>query len=140
MNDESVHEYINLVLSSAEDNSEALSYTITRKFGFYSAQDGILYSDLCEFLTNEDFLKAAESYSKIKDYNEFYITGTSTLYFNFKDKYNIGFSNQHLFSDGSFRKVWNNDGMNGKYYEIVIGTINAETGTSNTCFGVYIPR
>ncbi len=140
MNDESMHEYISVVLLSPSEQPGQLSYVITRKSGYYSAEDGILFTDLCEFLKNEDFTEAAVNYNKIGEFNEIYITGTSTLYFNFDGLGNTGFHNQHIFSDGKFRKIWNNEGMKGKYYEIGVGTFNRETGENNTCFSVYIPR
>ena len=36
--------------------------------------------------------------------------------------------------------VSNDYGMNGKYYEIGVGTIDTTTGENCTCFGVYIER
>lgn len=140
MNDESMHEYINIVLLSPSEQPEQLSYRIIRKLNYYSTEDGILYSDLCEFLKNEDFIESAENYSEIENYDEFYITGMSTLYFNFDGKSTTGFSNQHLFADGEFKKVGNACGMKGKYYEIGVGTIDTLTGANDTCFGVYIER
>lgn len=140
MNDESMHEYINIVLLSPSEQPEQLSYRIIRKSNYYSTEDGILYSDLCEFLKNEDFIESAENYSEIENYDEFYITGMSTLYFNFDGKSTTEFSNQHLFADGEFKKVGNASGMKGKYYEIGVGTIDTLTGANDTCFGVYIER
>lgn len=140
MNDESMHEYINIVLLSPSEQPEQLSYRIIRKLNYYSTEDGILYSDLCEFLKNEDFIESAENYSEIENYDEFYITGMSTLYFNFDGKSTTGFSNQHLFADSEFKKVGNASGMKGKYYEIGVGTIDTLTGANDTCFGVYIER
>lgn len=140
MNDESMHEYINIVLLSPSEQPEQLSYRIIRKLNYYSTEDGILYSDLCEFLKNEDFIESAENYSEIENYDEFYITGMSTLYFNFDGKSTTAFSNQHLFVDGKFKKIMNASGMKGKYYEIGVGTIDTLTGANDTCFGVYIER
>lgn len=140
MNDESLHEYINLVLLSPSEQPEQLSYIITKKYSYYSTQDGILYSDLCEFLKNEDFIEAAKKYSEIEEFDEFYVTGSSTLYFNFDGKSTTMFANQHLFADGKFKKVWNASGMKGKYYEIGVDTFDTTTGASDTCFGVYIER
>lgn len=140
MNDESMHEYINMVLLSPSEQPEQLSYIITKKYGYYSTEDGILYSDLCDFLKNEDFIDSAKNYSTIEIFDEFYITGTSTLYFNFDGKDTTMFAKQHLFADGEFKKVWNASGMKGKYFEICIGTIDTITGADCTCFGVYIER
>lgn len=140
MNDESMHEYINLVLLSPSEQPEQLSYIITKKYNYFSTEDGILYSDLFDFLKNEDFIKAAENYSEIEGFDEFYITGMSTLYFNFDGKDNTMFAKQHLFADGEFKKVWNASGMKGKYFEMGVGTIDSTTGANCTCFGVYIER
>ena len=140
MNDESMHEYINLVLLSPSEQPEQLSYIITKKYNYYSTEDGILYSDLCDFLKNEDFIESAKNYSEIESFDEFYITGTSTLYFNFDGNGNTGFATQHLFANDEFKKVSNDYGMNGKYYEIGVGTIDTQTGANCTCFGVYIER
>lgn len=140
MNDESLHEYINLVLLSPSEQPEQLSYIITKKYSYYSTADGILYSDLCDFLKNEDFIESAKNYSEIEKFDEFYITGSSTLYFNFDGKDTTMFGKQHLFADGEFKKVWNASGMKGKYYEIGVDTIDTVTGANCTCFGVYIER
>ena len=140
MNDESLHEYIKLVLLSPSEQPEQLSYIITKKYSYYSTEDGILYSDLCVFLKNEDFIESAKNYSEIEKFDEFYITGISTLYFNFDGNGNTGFATQHLFADDEFKKVNNDYGMNGKYYEIGVGTIDTVTGANCTCFGVYIER
>lgn len=140
MNDESMHEYINLVLISPSEQPEQISYIITKKYSYYSTEDGILYSDLCDFLRNEEFIEAAKNYSEIKVFDEFYIAGMSTLYFNFDGKDTTMFSKQHLFADSEFKKVWNASGMKGKYFEISIGTIDTLTGANCTCFGVYIER
>lgn len=140
MNDESLHEYISLVLLSPSEQPEQLSYIINKKYDYYSTEDGILYSDLCDFLKNEDFIESTESYSEIKNFDEIYITGMSTLYFNFDGNGNTGFANQHLFANDEFKKVSNDYGMNGKYYEIGVGTIDTTTGENCTCFGVYIER
>ncbi|MGN0447851.1 MAG: helix-turn-helix domain-containing protein [Acutalibacteraceae bacterium] len=140
MNDESMHEYINLVLLSSSEQPEQLSYIITKKYSYYSTEDGILYSDLCDFLKNEDFIESAKKYSKIEKFDEFYITGMSTLYFNFDGNGNTGFDTQHLFANDEFKKVNNDYGMNGKYYEIGVGTIDTVTGANCTCYGVYIER
>lgn len=140
MNDESMHEYINLVLISPSEQPEQISYIITKKYSYYSTEDGILYSDLCDFLRNEEFIEAAKNYSEIKVFDEFYIAGMSTLYFNFDGKDTAMFSKQHLFADSEFKKVWNASGMKGKYFEISIGTIDTLTGANCTCFGVYIER
>ena len=79
---------------------------------------------------------------KVFDYEgeTLYITASSSLYFNFDSKYPTGFFSQHLFSEGNFSKVSNSEGMNGKYYEIGVGTINSDTGANDTCFGVFIAR
>ena len=140
MNDESMHEYINIVLFSPSEQPEQLSYRIMKKNSYYSTEDGILYSDLCNFLKNEDFIESAKKYSEIENFDEFYITGMSTLYFNFDGNGNTGFASQHLFANDEFKKVSNDYGMNGKYYEIGVGTIDTETGANCTCFGVYIER
>ena len=140
MNDESMHEYINLALLSQSEQPEQLSYIITKKYSYYSTEDGILYSDLCDFLKNEEFIESAKDYSEIENFDEFYITGISTLYFNFEGNGNTGFATQHLFADGEFKKVYNDYGMNGKYYEIGVGTMDTLTGADCTCFGVYIER
>lgn len=140
MNDESMHEYINLALLSQSEQPEQLSYIITKKYSYYSTEDGILYSDLCDFLKNEKFIESAKDYSEIENFDEFYITGMSTLYFNFEGNGNTGFATQHLFADGEFKKVDNDYGMNGKYYEIGVGTMDTLTGADCTCFGVYIER
>ncbi len=140
MNDESLHEYINLVLLSPSEQPNQLSYIITKKYSYYSTEDGILYSDLCNFLKNEDFIESANKYSEIEMFDEFYITGSSTLYFNFDGKDTTMFGKQHLFADGEFKKVWNASGMKGKYFEIGIGTFDTVTGANCTCFGVYIER
>ncbi len=140
MNDESMHEYINLALLSQSEQPEQLSYIITKKYSYYSTEDGILYSDLCDFLKNEEFIESAKDYSEIENFDEFYITGMSTLYFNFEGNGNTGFATQHLFADGEFKKVDNDYGMNGKYYEIGVGTMDTLTGADCTCFGVYIER
>ena len=140
MNDESMHEYINIVLFSPSEQPEQLSYRIMKKNSYYSTEDGILYSDLCDFLKNEGFIEAAKNYSEIESFDEFYITGTSTLYFNFDDNGNTGFANQNIFANDEFKKVSNDYGMNGKYYEIGVGTIDTKTGANCTCFGVYIER
>lgn len=140
MNDESMHEYINLALLSQSEQPEQLSYIITKKYSYYSTEDGILYSDLCDFLKNEEFIESAKDYSEIENFDEFYITGMSTLYFNFEGNGNTGFATQHLFADGEFKKVDNDYGMNGKYYELGVGTMDTLTGADCTCFGVYIER
>ncbi|MGN0548075.1 MAG: helix-turn-helix domain-containing protein [Acutalibacteraceae bacterium] len=140
MNDESMHEYINLALLSQSEQPEHLSYIITKKYSYYSTEDGILYSDLCDFLKNEEFIESAKDYSEIENFDEFYITGMSTLYFNFDGNGNTGFATQHLFADGEFKKVDNDYGMNGKYYEIGVGAMDTLTGADCTCFGVYIER
>ncbi|MDD6703948.1 MAG: helix-turn-helix transcriptional regulator [Clostridiaceae bacterium] len=140
MNDESMHEYINLALLSQSEQPEQLSYIITKKYSYYSTEDGILYSDLCDFLKNEEFIESDKDYSEIENFDEFYITGMSTLYFNFEGNGNTGFATQHLFADGEFKKVDNDYGMNGKYYEIGVGTMDTLTGADCTCFGVYIER
>lgn len=140
MNDESMHEYINLVLLSPSEQPEQLSYIITKKYSYYSTEDGILYSDLCDFLKNEDFIESAKNYSQIERFDEFYITGMSTLYFNFDGNGNTGFATQHLFANDELKKVNDDYGMNGKYYEIGVGTIDTVTGANCTCFGVYIER
>ncbi len=140
MNDESVHEHISLVLLSLSEQPEQLSYIINKKFSYYSTEDGILYSDLCDFLRNEEFIVAAKDYSQIENFDEIYITAMSTLYFNFDGNGNTGFASQHLFAEDEFKKVNNDYGMNGKYYEIGVGTIDSETGANCTCFGVYIER
>ncbi|MBR3868959.1 MAG: helix-turn-helix transcriptional regulator [Clostridia bacterium] len=140
MNDESLHEYISLVLLSPSEQPEQLSYIINKKYSYYSTEDGILYSDLCDFLKNEHFIEAAENYSDIEIFDKFYITGRSTLYFNFDGKDTTIFSKQHLFADGEFKKVWNANGMKGKYFELGVDTIDTVTGANCTCFGVYIER
>ena len=140
MNDESMHEYISLVLLSPSEQPEQLSYIINKKYSYYSTEDGILYSDLCDFLKNEDFIESAKNYSEIEKYDEIYITGMSTLYFNFDGNGNTGFATQHLFAHDEFKKVNNDYDMNGKYYEIGVGTIDTVTGANCTCFGVYIER
>ena len=140
MNDESMHEYISLILLSPSEQPEKLSYIITKKYNYYSTEDGILYLDLCDFLKNEDFIEEAKKYSKIEIFDEFYITGTSSLYFNFDGNGNTGFATQHLFANDEFKKTNNDYGMNGKYYEICVGTIDTVTGANCTCFGVYIER
>ncbi len=140
MNDESMHEYISLVLLSPSEQPEQLSYIINKKYSYYSTEDGILYSDLCDFLKNEDFIESAKNYSEIEKYDEIYITGMSTLYFNFDGNGNTGFATQHLFANDEFKKVNNDYYMNGKYYEIGVGTIDTVTGANCTCFGVYIER
>ena len=140
MNDESLHEYINLVLLSPSEQPEQLSYIITKKYSYDSTEDGILYSGLCDFLKNEEFIESAKNYSEIEIFDEFYITGMSTLYFNFDGKDTTMFGKQRLFADGEFKKVWNASGMKGKYFEIGIGTIDTLTGANCTCFGVYIER
>lgn len=140
MNDESMHEYISLVLLSPSEQPEQLSYIINKKYSYYSTEDGILYSDLCDFLKNEDFIESAKNYSEIEKYDEIYITGMSTLYFNFDGNGNTGFATQHLFANDEFKKVNNDYDMNGKYYEIGVGTIDTVTGANCTCFGVYIER
>lgn len=140
MNDESMHEYISLVLLSPSEQPEQLSYIINKKYSYYSTEDGILYSDLCDFLKNEDFIESDKNYSEIEKYDEIYITGMSTLYFNFDGNGNTGFATQHLFANDEFKKVNNDYDMNGKYYEIGVGTIDTVTGANCTCFGVYIER
>lgn len=140
MNDESMHEYISLVLLSPSEQPEQLSYIINKKYSYYSTEDGILYSDLCDFLKNEDFIESAKNYSEIEKYDEIYITGMSTLYFNFDGNGNTGFATQHLFANDEFKKVNNDYDMNGKYYEIGVGTIDTVTGANCTCLGVYIER
>ena len=140
MNDESMHEYISLVLLSPSEQPEQLSYIINKKYSYYSTEDGILYSDLCDILKNEDFIESAKKYSEIENFDEFYITGMSTLYFNFDGNGNTGFAAQHLFANDEFKKVNDDYGMNGKYYEIGVGTIDTVTGANCTCFGVYIER
>ena len=140
MNDESMHEYISLVLLSPSEQPEQLSYIINKKYSYYSTEDGILYSDLCDFLKNEDFIESAKNYSEIEKYDEIYITGMSTLYFNFDGNGNTGFATQHLFANDEFKKVNNDYDMNGKFYEIGVGTIDTVTGANCTCFGVYIER
>ena len=139
MNDEFLHEYINIILFSPSEQPEQLSYRILRKRDF-SSTDGILFTDLCEFLKNEDIIEAATKYSEIKKFDTFNLTGTSTLYFNFNDQSHIYFGDQHLFEDGKLKKVSNASGMNGKYYEIGVGTFDTATGANDTCFGVYIER
>ena len=91
-------------------------------------------------MKNEHFIEAAENYSDIEIFDKFYITGRSTLYFNFDGKDTTIFSKQHLFADGEFKKVWNANGMKGKYFELGVDTIDTVTGANCTCFGVYIER
>lgn len=140
LNDESLHEYVSLILLSPSEQPEQLSYIINKKYSYYSTEDGILYSDLCDFLRNEEFIDSAKNYSQIENFDEFYIAGMSTLYFNFDGKDTTMFGKQHLFADNEFKKVWNASGMKGKYFELGIDTIDTATGANCTCFGVYIER
>lgn len=148
MNDEFTHEYINVMLFSSAEQPDRISYRIVRQREFVSAEDGILFTDLCDFLIKSDIAEKCKIYSDIEDYDTILIGGLSTLYFNFDGQSNISFERQHLF-DGELKKVHTAKGMNGKYYETVISALNKsgnESDTaSNVCesgraFSVYIER
>lgn len=152
MNDEFTHEYINVMLFSSAEQPDRISYRIVRQREFVSTEDGILFTDLCDFLIKSDIAEKCKIYSDIEDYDTILIGGFSTLYFNFDGQSNISFARQHLF-DGELKKVHTAEGMNGKYYEIVISTLNKsrnESGTdfsldnvtafSGRAFSVYIER
>ena len=140
MNDEFTHEYINIILFSPSEQPQQLSYRILRQRNYISFEGGILFTDLCKFLTNEDFVEEAKKYSKLEKIDTIGIGGQSNLYFNFDGQSHIMFANQHLFADGELKKVSNATGMNGKYYEVIIDTFDTSTGANSSCFSVYIER
>lgn len=148
MNDEFTHEYINVMLFSSAEQPDRISYRIVRQREFVSTEDGILFTDLCDFLIKSDIAEKCKIYSDIEDYDTINVSGMSTLYFNFDGQSNISFARQHLF-DEKLKKVHNAKDMNGKYYEIVISALNKsrnKSGTasnvceSGTAFSVYIER
>ncbi len=140
VNDESAHENISVDLSSSSDKPQKISYQIVRSRNYVSAEDGILFSDLCEFLTDENLVKEVKKYNRLENFDRIYISGQSNLYFNFDGQKNMTFENQHLFDGGKLKKVNNAAEMFGKYYEAVITTFDTYTGASCNCFGVYIER
>lgn len=152
MNDEFTHEYINVMLFSSAEQPDRISYRIVRQREFVSTEDGILFTDLCDFLIKSDIAEKCKIYSDIEDYDTINVSGMSTLYFNFDGQSNISFARQHLF-DGELKKVHTAEGMNGKYYETVISTYSKSrnesvtdfsldnvTAFSGTAFSVYIER
>ncbi len=104
MNDEFMHEYTNILLFSPSEQPEQISYIINQQRNYISSEDGILFTDLCEFLTNEEFVVKAKKYSELKEFDSICVTGQSTLYFNFDGQSHINFANQHLFDDGELKK------------------------------------
>ena len=140
MNDEFTHEYVNIVLLSTTEQDNQISYRIFRQRDFISAEDGILFTDLCSLLINSDIAEESKKYSDIEDFDTIFIDGLSTLYFNFDGQSHISFDRQHLFDDGELKKASNASEMNGKYYEIVISTFNRTTNEQGRCFSVYIER
>lgn len=140
MNDEFAHEYINIILFSPSEQPQKLSYRILRQRNYISSEDGILFTDLCKFITNEEFIAEAKKYSELKEFDSICVTGQSTLYFNFDGQSQINFAKQHLFDDGELKKVSNASSMKGKYYEIGIVSFDTTAGANDTCFGVYIER
>lgn len=152
MNDEFTHEYINVMLFSSAEQPDRISYRIVRQREFVSTEDGILFTDLCDFLIKSDIEEKCKIYSDIEDYDTINVSGMSTLYFNFDGQSNVSFARQHLF-DGELKKVHTAEGMNGKYYETVISTYSKSrnesvtdfgldnvTAFSGTAFSVYIER
>ena len=140
MNYESGHEKLSVDLSSSSDKSQKISYQIVRCRNYVSPEDGILFTDLCEFLTNENLIKEIKKYNKLESFDRILIGGQSTLYFNFDGQKYRNFANQHLFQNGKLKKVNNAAKMFGKYYEVVISTFNTSTQASSGCFSVYIER
>lgn len=139
LNDEFTHEYVNIILFSSTEQSDKISYRIVRQRDFISAEDGIIFTDLCDFLIHSDIAEESKKHSDIENYDTILISGHSTLYFNFDGQSQISFERQHLF-DGELKKVSNASGMNGKYYETVISTFNKSTNEYGRCFSVYIER
>lgn len=139
MNDEFTHEYINVMLFSSAEQPDRISYRIVRQRNFVSAEDGILFTDLCDFLIKSDIAEKCKIYSDIEDYDTINVSGMSTLYFNFDGQSNISFARQHLF-DGELKKVHTAEDMNGKYYETVISTYSKSRNENGRAFSVYIER
>lgn len=139
MNDEFQHEYINVILFSSSEQPEGLAYRILRQRNFISPEDGILFTDLCDFLIESDIMGESKKHSDIEDFDTIFIDGQSNLYFNFDKENYISFDRQHLF-DGELKKVDNAGEMDGKYYEIVVTAFNSSTGESGCCFSVYVER
>lgn len=139
MNDEFEHEYINILLFSLSEQPEDLAYRILRQRNFISPEDGILFTDLCDFLIELDIAEESKKHSDIEDFDTIFIGGDSNLYFNFHNESNISFGRQHLF-DGELKKVDDASELDGKYYEIVITTFNKTTSENGHCFSVYVER
>lgn len=139
MNDEFTHEYINVMLFSSAEQPDRISYRIVRQREFVSTEDGILFTDLCDFLIKSDIAEKCKIYSDIEDYDTIFIGGQSTVYFNFDGQGNISFERQHLF-DGELKKVSTANGLNGKYYETVISTYSKVRNENGRAFSVYIER
>ena len=139
MNDEFRHEYVNIILFSLSEQHEELAYRILTQRNYISSEDGILLTDLCDFLIEADIAGECKKYSDIDDFDAIFICGQSNLYFNFDNENHISFDRQHLF-DGELKKVDNAGEMDGKYYETVISTFNKNTGENGRCFSVYIQR
>ena len=139
MNDEFRHEYINVILFSLSEQPEELEYRILRQRNYISSEDGILFKDLCDFLTEADITGECKKHSDIDDFDAIFIVGQSTLYFNFDNENHISFDRQHLF-DGELKKVDDARSLDGKYYEIVISVINKTTSENGGCFSVYVQR
>ena len=139
MNDEFRHEYINIILFSLSEQPEDLSYRILRQRNYISSEDGILFTDLCDFLIEADITGECKKHSDIDDFDAIFIGGQSNLYFNFDNESYMSFDRQHLF-DGELKKVDNASEMDGKYYEIVISTFNKNTSENGRCFSVYVQR
>lgn len=139
MNDEFRHEYINIILFSLSEQPEDLSYRILRRRNYISSEDGILFTNLCDFLIEADITGECNKHSDIDDFDAIFIGGRSNLYFNFDNESYVSFDRQHLF-DGELKKVDNANEMDGKYYEIVISTFNKNTSENGRCFSVYVQR
>ena len=139
MNDEFRHEYINIILFSSSEQPEDLEYRISRQRNYISSEDGILFTDLCDFLIKSDITGECKKHSDIDDFDAIFIGGQSNLYFNFDNDNYISFDRQHFF-DGELKKVDNAGEMDGKYYEIVISTRNKTANKDGRCFSVYVQR
>lgn len=139
INDEFTHEYVNITLFSSTEQPNQISYRIVKQRDFISAEDGIIFMDLCSILINSDIAEECKKHSDIENFDTILIGGHSTLYFNFDGQSHISFERQHLF-DGELKKVSNASGMNGKYYETVISTYNKSTDEYGRCFSVYTER
>lgn len=140
LNDEFRHEYTDIILSYGSEQPNKISYSILRQMSVVSSEDGILFTDLCDFLTNTDIIETAKKSCNIKEYDTIFISGDSTLYHNFDGKGHTSFGNRQYIFDGELKKAYNADGMNGKYYEIVVSAFDTPTGNNGQCFSAYIAR